>query len=175
MVIYGWLKAAFGICCPGKTCSSIFSLGKTCHQHLLPKQNMCGGMFCLAAWFASYNVTMSRSRTKLTFYGIWTLFWDYLKCRFHCIKFQCSNLWLDVHRWQIKHNCMRLVNIMPKTLWTPWPICTPTSTVSVQKSHFFLHNFECTMLPLKFNFLHKRKFSLWKVASTAIYIKHLLD
>ena len=29
MVIYGWLKVAFGICCLGKTCSGIFCLYKT--------------------------------------------------------------------------------------------------------------------------------------------------
>ena len=30
MVMYGWLKVAFGICCLDKTCGGIFCPGKTC-------------------------------------------------------------------------------------------------------------------------------------------------
>ena len=47
MHIYGYIWLAEG--CLGKTFGGIFCLGKTCQQHLLPRQNMRGGMFCLAA------------------------------------------------------------------------------------------------------------------------------
>ena len=45
MVIYGWLKVTFGICCQGKTCC----------QHLLPRQNMHGGMYvCVCIFFKEF-------------------------------------------------------------------------------------------------------------------------
>ena len=72
MVMYGWLKVAFSICCLGKTCGGIFCQGKTCHRHLLPRQNMCSGMclpgcmICLIQHNTScgFAIFMAQARTN---------------------------------------------------------------------------------------------------------------
>ena len=78
MVIYGWLKVAFGICCLGKTCSGIFCLGKTCCQHLLPRQNVLqyvlpGCMICLIQYikvnFSIFHVLMDNSHPSIPPWG----------------------------------------------------------------------------------------------------------
>ena len=51
LVFFGCLKVAFGICCPGKTC----------HPHLLPRQNkprlyvLLDGMMCLIQRHATHK------------------------------------------------------------------------------------------------------------------------
>ena len=73
MVIYGWLKVAFGIFCLGKTCGGIFYPGKSWCQHLLPRQHMSrcyvltGGMILLSVFVLLSDIVVRQSLVILEY------------------------------------------------------------------------------------------------------------